>query len=140
MLLALGLTLVTLGVGCTITPIEEVQSPTPIPVADTRPEQLAFDESDTTDPAAAPVATEPLSSSALLDEVAAAPWTQITDSARIGVHSAPDVLYTRLGVLEPGAGVLATGRLVETNGVVWMEIRWSDATAWVVQTGFAPAE
>jgi hypothetical protein len=139
MLLALGLTIG--AAGCTITPLEEVQSPTPVPVADDQPQRLAFDETDDVDAAdTVPATTDAVSSSTLLDEVDAAPWTQITDSARIGVHSAPDVLYTRLGVLEPGAGVLATGRRVETNDVVWMEIRWDDTTAWVIQTGFAPAE
>ncbi len=64
---------------------------------------------------------------------------QITDSARIGVHSAPDTIYTRIGVLEPGAGVLGTGRRVATNDAEWMEINWGDATGWVLAAAFAPA-
>lgn len=137
--LVAGLTVV--GVGCTITPSEEVQSPTPVRSNSTgiEPETLAFnDEPDTvSEPAVEPVsvsaAIEPAGSSSLLEIQAPAAFLQITDSARIGVHSAPDAIYTRIGILEPGAGVLATGRRADVGGIIWMEISCGDATGWVVE-------
>lgn len=87
---ALVAILTLVGVGCTITPIEEVQSPTPARSVTTgaEPESLAFN--DETEPVSAKI--EPAGSSALLEELAAGAWVQITDSARIGVHSAPDTV------------------------------------------------
>lgn len=132
--LVAGLALV--GAGCTITPIQEVQSPTPVRsvTTGTEPETLAFN--DETEPASATI--EPARNSALLEELAASAWVQITDSARIGVHSAPDTLYTRIEILEPAAGVLATGRRADVAGIVWMEISWGDATGWAIEAAFSP--
>ena len=73
-----------------------------------------------------------------LDEREPGAWTVATSDASIGVHSAPDYLFTRLGILGPGENVIGTGRRVATDAVSWMEIRWGDATAWVIEAAFTP--
>lgn len=128
--------------GCSATPTENAQTPDPTPAA---PAVLAFEDSDPApEPPSDTIASTATSASApaasvLLDDGQAGAWQQITDDAVIGVHSAPDTVYTRLGVLEPGAGVVGTGRLADTGGTIWMEINWGEATAWVLAAAFAPA-
>jgi hypothetical protein len=139
--------LLVIGVGCTATPIREA-TPTPSASSQGQPDALAFtDDADTASEAGAATAQDSAQSnsrattaqaaSRLLETVEAGAWVQITDSARIGVHSAPDSLYTRVGLIEPGAGVLGTGRGVSTADADWMEINWGDATGWVLATAFA---
>lgn len=91
------------------------------------------------DPATA--ADEPgrqTSAGEFLEEREPGAWAVATSDASIGVHSAPDYLFTRLGILGPGENVIGTGRRVATDAVSWMEIRWGDATAWVIEAAFTP--
>lgn len=119
--------------GCAVQEREPSTSSLPAPAvtaAPTEPETLAFadDEADGAVPAQAPQA----------DAGSAAAFTVVTDTATVGIHSAPDHVYTRLGTLQPGANVLATGRTVDVDGIGWMEIHWRDTLGWVVSAAFAP--
>lgn len=141
-LAAAATALVVLGAGgCGFDPVREVSSQaTPDP--DGAPETLAFAADDTTRPAAAPVASD----AEIVSEadrpvdldLPAGTWRVATDTTVIGVYSGPDSIYTRIGVLEPDDLVLATGKRVSIDGVIWMEISWDATTAWVLQVAFTP--
>ena len=112
--------------GCSFTPIREVESTRDDTPADTEPAVLAFDDETTTQTAETAgtgdggVADEPArtpAAAAFLEERESGAWTVATSEATIGVHSAPDYLYTRLGVLGPGDSVIGTGRRVATDAV-----------------------
>lgn len=130
--------------GCSIEPIREVQSPPSTPAS--QPGDLAFasaGSSDTegasavgTDAVAGDPAVSPASSDAIEGEAAA--FTVATDTATVGVYSAPDPVYTLLDTLGPGDNVLGTGRRVDVDGVTWMEITWRETTAWALAGAFAP--
>lgn len=128
---------------CSFEPIRQVDSSS----APSQPAVLAFD--DPVEDSAAPAEPadpagpddEPLrrtSAEEFLEELEPSAWTVATSDASVGVHSAPDYLYTRLGVLGPGENVIGTGRRVATDAVSWMEIRWGDSTAWVLEAAFTP--
>lgn len=138
---------------CSFEPIREVDG------AATRaePASLAFDDpvavttdtaasesgTDATDDARRPAtaADEPARATGadeFLDQREPAAWTVATTDAGVGVHSAPDHRYTRMGVLGPGDNVIGTGRSVATGTVRWIEIRWGDDTAWVIEAALGP--
>ena len=127
--------------GCSIEPIREVQSPTSTPAA--QPDALAFAADRAP---AAPAATDADTNSIAADTVAssvdvqgeAAAFTVATDTATVGVYSGPDPLYTLLDTLGPGDNVLATGRQIDVDGIMWMEINWRETTAWALAGAFAP--
>ena len=133
----------TAATACSFEPIRQVDSSS----APSEPAVLAFD--DPVEEPAAPVETDDTatpeneperrtSAEEFLDEREPSAWTVATSDASVGVHSAPDYLYTQLGVLGPGENVIGTGRRVATDAVSWMEIRWGDSTAWVLEAAFAP--
>ncbi len=119
--------------GCGITPLQDVTAPA-TPLVE-RPDALAFSEAPPAD-GRPPIDGSP--AAAALDTEDPAAWTVVTDSAQVGVHSAPDTEYTRLGVVGPGETVIATGRRVDAGGVRWMEIHWRTGTGWVVENAFTP--
>lgn len=130
---------------CSFEPIRQVESSS----SPAEPATLAFNDpvaepesaADTRVNQPATADDEPARSTSageFLDEREPGAWTVATSDATIGVHSAPDYLFTRLGVLGPGENVIGTGRRVATDAVSWMEIRWGDATAWVTEAAFAP--
>lgn len=119
--------------GCGIAPLQDVTEP-PAPAVD-QPDALAFAEDGSIIAGRPRLDATPAAQ--LLDDSEPAAWTVVTDSAQVGVHSAPDDVYTRLGVLDPGAVVLATGRRVVAEGVRWMEIHWRQRTGWVMEAVLA---
>lgn len=126
--LVLGVALVA---GCSIEPVREVAGPTPA----VEPAELAFtDDTATPDSTTTGGAGDP----AEVEQTEAAAHTVVTDAAVVGVHSGPDILYTRLGALGPGDNVLTTGRLVDVQGIAWMEVNWRGETAWMIAGALAP--
>lgn len=133
-----------LAAGCSITPISEVQPSAPTV---TPPPVLALVEPSGTDAAASEdedTTTRELPARAAQDSlVRTGPSEALfvdTTSARIGVHSAPGYVYTRLGILGPGEGLISTGRTVEVDETPWLEVRWLESTAWVADAGLARSE
>lgn len=138
--------LVTGASACSFEPIRQVDATS----SPSEPAVLAFEDAVAEPQAAAndqPVRQlaaaddEPqrqASTADFLDEREPGAWTVATSDASVGVHSAPDYLFTRLGILSPGDNVIGTGRRVATDAVGWMEIRCGDATAWVTEAAFAP--
>lgn len=131
-----------LAASCSFDPISEVETSNAPP----QPQTLAFadDGGDGEASATEPVAGNAEVTSGVLAQstdpaliVPAGPWISGPESTTVGVHSAPDSLYTRLGSLNAGDGVIATGRRVDTAGVIWMEINWNDASAWVNEAPFS---
>lgn len=59
-------------------------------------------------------------------------------SDAVGVHSAPDPLYTRLGQVGSGDRVGLTGNRAEVDGQEWAEIIWLDHTGWIPASALAP--
>lgn len=141
-LAAAATALVVLGAGgCGFDPVREVSPQATPPYA--APETLAFAADDAAGLAAAPVASgsEIASDADKPVDLGLPPgtWRVATDTTVIGVHSGPDSMYTRIGVLEPDDLVLATGKHVSLDGVIWMEISWDATTAWVLQVALAPS-
>lgn len=131
----------TATASCSFEPIRQVETTSSRP----EPAALAFEQPAVAEarPARelATAGDEPLrqtSAEEFLDEREPGAWTVATSDASIGVHSAPDYLFTRLGVLGPGDNAIGTGRRVASGAISWMEIRWGDATAWVTEAAFAP--
>jgi hypothetical protein len=84
------------------------------------------------------LAEEPPSSLAFVDQtVAPSTGTIAADAGTVGVHSAPDRLYTRLGELPAGDTVGLTGNRAGVDGEEWAEIIWADSTAWVPASALA---
>lgn len=134
-----------LATSCSFDPISEVESSNTQP----QPQTLAFadDGADNEASSTEPIVGNDAGTSGLLTQsadpaliVPAGPWISRPESTTVGVHSAPGSLYTRLGSLEAGGGVIATGRRVDTAGVLWMEINWNDARAWVNEAPFSRFE
>ncbi len=119
---------------CSFTPLEDVTEPTA--PAQEEPDALAFTED--VPAAAGRPAIDGSPAAELLDDTEAAAWTVVTDSAQVGVHSAPGTAYTRVGVVSPGETVIATGRRVNADEIRWMEIYWRQRTGWVLEAAFAP--
>lgn len=114
---------------CSFQPVREAE---PAPQGEP-PAALAFD-GDAAEAADAEGASA--GGSGILDDVPAGAYELATDTATVGVHSAPDTVYTRLGVLEPGSKVLTTGRRAMVDGRTWMEIGWQDSVGWVLEAFF----
>jgi hypothetical protein len=78
------------------------------------------------------LAEEVPASLAFVDQsVAPSTGTVAADAGTVGVHSAPDRLYTRLGEIPAGDAVGLTGNRAGVDGEEWAEIIWADSTAWI---------
>ena len=138
--------LVTAASACSFEPIRQVDAtsspsePAALAFQDpvVEPQQAAEAQPDTEPATAQDEPERRTSADEFLEEREPGAWTVATSDASVGVHSAPDYLYTRLGILSPGDNVIGTGRRIATDAVSWMEIRWGDATAWVTEAAFAP--
>lgn len=84
------------------------------------------------------LAEEPPASLAFVDQ-SVAPSTGIiaAESDAVGVHSAPDRLFTRLGEIAAGEAVGLTGNRAGVDGEEWAEIIWADNTAWIPTNALA---
>lgn len=84
------------------------------------------------------LAEEVPASLAFVDQsVAPSTGTIAADAGTVGVHSAPDRLFTRLGDLDAGATVGLTGNRAGVDGEEWAEIIWADSTAWIPTSALA---
>lgn len=69
--------------------------------------------------------------------VAPSAGTIAAGAGTVGVHSAPDVLYTRLGAVTAGDAVGLTGNRADVDGEEWAEIIWADSTGWIPTSALA---
>lgn len=84
------------------------------------------------------LAEEAPASLAFVDQsVAPSTGTIAAGAGTVGVHSAPDRLYTRLGEIGAGDTVGLTGNRAGVDGEEWAEIIWADSTAWIPTSALA---